>query len=173
LIIKDFFTNRITHEMGIPMPLQLILFFTVVDVPQWNYQWNRNSKALVINALFNCWLFTLLPTESLMKRKIIGNIWRFLKFFVWIENFNLTSQVELPIEILKILLFNIPSRILLVKPNIKDHGHSRWGFISSSFILSLFFSSLHSLIFVHDRSWNQTSSSLLILIYVVFLHFSP
>ena len=173
LIIKDFFTNRITHEMGIPMPLQLILFFTVVDVPQWNYQWNRNSKALVINALFNCWLFTLLPTESLMKRKIIGNIWRFLKFFVWIENFNLTSQVELPIEILKILLFNIPSRILLVKPNIKDHGHSRWGFISSSFILSLFFSSLHSLIFVHDRNWNQTSSSLLILIYVVFLHFSP
>jgi hypothetical protein len=34
LIIKAFFTNRITHEMGIPMPLQLILFFTVVDVPQ-------------------------------------------------------------------------------------------------------------------------------------------
>jgi len=29
LIIKAFFTNRITHEMRIPMPLQLILFFTV------------------------------------------------------------------------------------------------------------------------------------------------
>jgi hypothetical protein len=83
----------------------------------------------------------------------------------------LTSQVESPIEILKILIFNI----LSVKPNIKDYGHSRRGFIFFILLLSSFFFPLlpHSLIFVHDLSRNQASSSLLILRYVVFLHFSP
>jgi len=94
----------------------------------------------------------------------------FLKFFVWIEIFNLTLQTKSPINFLKILIFNIPS----VKPNIKNHGHDRLGFIFFILHLSsyLFFSFLlHSLIFVYDPSQNQASSSLLILKYVIFFIF--
>jgi hypothetical protein len=68
---------------------------------------------------------------------------------------------------------NIPSGILSVKHNIKDHEHSRWGFIFFihlflfSFYFSLFF---FNFIFVHYPSGNQ-ASSLHILRYVVFFIF--
>ena len=49
----------------------------------------------------------------------------FLKIFMRNENFNLTSSTESLTEILNILIFNISLFILSVKPNIKDHRHSK------------------------------------------------